>query len=218
MMTNVVAEAAAGARRPRGNQQRHGTWHDLQSINIHDHTRRLLRNNLTNEETKNSWAGLQWFQATRHLSRYEYAYRTRHDLDLRIGWTGLYNETQKDTHESSLPLQSTHSSDRWHKFAKHMDHHDYNHHRQLLNMSAWMSNAGHVDHYQSVPLSQGYGTHLANVWVGSPHPQRKTVIVDTGSHFTAFPCQGCNNCGAVYHTDPYFDPLKSGTLSCYRLL
>jgi len=29
----------------------------------------------------------------------------------------------------------------------------------------------------------------ATVWVGTP-PQRKSVIVDTGSHYTAFPCVG----------------------------
>jgi len=34
----------------------------------------------------------------------------------------------------------------------------------------------------------------ATVYVGTP-PQRKSVIVDTGSHYTAFPCAGCNNCG-----------------------
>jgi hypothetical protein len=39
------------------------------------------------------------------------------------------------------------------------------------------------------------------VWVGSPTPQRQTVIVDTGSHFTAFPCTGCDGCGESYHTD-----------------
>jgi len=35
---------------------------------------------------------------------------------------------------------------------------------------------GKFDNYQDVPLSQGYGTHFANVWVGAPTPQRKTVI------------------------------------------
>ena len=35
-----------------------------------------------------------------------------------------------------------------------------------------------------------------------------SVIVDTGSHHTAFPCRGCN-CGT--HMDPFFDPLLSNT-------
>ena len=42
------------------------------------------------------------------------------------------------------------------------------------------------------------------VWVGTP-PQRQTVIVDTGSSLTAFPCSGCDDCGAPkYHVDTYF--------------
>jgi len=59
------------------------------------------------------------------------------------------------------------------------------------------------------PLFMGIGTHYANVYVGTP-PQRVSVIVDTGSHHTAFPCSGCKSCG--HHTDPYFDPEKSKSL------
>ena len=58
------------------------------------------------------------------------------------------------------------------------------------------------------PLYQGYGTHYAFVWVGTP-PQRVSVIVDTGSHYTAFPCKECKNCG--HHTDEYFDHGRSST-------
>ena len=57
------------------------------------------------------------------------------------------------------------------------------------------------------PLYRGFGTHYAFVWVGSP-PQRVSVIVDTGSHWTAFPCTGCQ-CGR--HMDSYFDTSKSST-------
>lgn len=64
---------------------------------------------------------------------------------------------------------------------------------------------------QTVPLFQGYGTHYSTVWVGSPQAQRKTVIVDTGSHYTAFPCVGCDNCGEEHHTDKLFDPSLSQT-------
>jgi len=46
--------------------------------------------------------------------------------------------------------------------------------------------------------------------VGTPS-QRKSVIVDTGSHFTAFPCKGCEGCGEEHHTDKYFDPEASTT-------
>lgn len=78
------------------------------------------------------------------------------------------------------------------------------------NNRALASTDNNQDLYQLTPLFQGYGTHYATVWVGTP-PQRKSVIVDTGSHFTAFPCVGCKNCGEDHHTDSFFDPSKSST-------
>ncbi len=39
------------------------------------------------------------------------------------------------------------------------------------------------------PLYPGYGTHFSYVYVGTPG-QRQSVIIDTGSQFTAFPCTG----------------------------
>ena len=44
-------------------------------------------------------------------------------------------------------------------------------------------------------------------------PQRVSVILDTGSHHTAFPCLGCN-CGQ--HMDPFFDPEKSNTSKVFK--
>ena len=70
---------------------------------------------------------------------------------------------------------------------------------------------GRFNAYQAVPVSQGIGTHYVSVFVGTPEPQRSTVIVDTGSHFTAFPCKPCEGCGEEYHTDKYYDPEKSQT-------
>lgn len=72
-------------------------------------------------------------------------------------------------------------------------------------------------------LYQGFGTHYVDLWVGTPTPQRQTLIVDTGSGVTAFPCSGCEACGGDnYHTDSYFveadsktfKPLKCGD-ECY---
>ena len=60
----------------------------------------------------------------------------------------------------------------------------------------------------TAPLFEGIGTHYAHIYVGTP-PQRVSVIVDTGSHHTAFPCDGCRNCGK--HTDPYYKPKASST-------
>lgn len=48
-------------------------------------------------------------------------------------------------------------------------------------------------HDDDVPLFEGEGVHYVFIWVGTP-PQRVSVIVDTGSHYTAFPCVGCK-CG-----------------------
>jgi len=59
--------------------------------------------------------------------------------------------------------------------------------------------------FQSDSLYQGYGTHYVDLWVGTPVPQRQTVIVDTGSSITAFPCFGCKGCGEDYHTDKFYD-------------
>jgi hypothetical protein len=62
-------------------------------------------------------------------------------------------------------------------------------------------------------LYQGYGTHYIDLWCGSP-PQRQTVIVDTGSGITAFPCGDCKNCGVPdYHTDKLFVETDSSSFS-----
>lgn len=70
-----------------------------------------------------------------------------------------------------------------------------------------MSSAGSPE---LAPAFTGYGTHYVYLYVGTP-AQRQSVIIDTGSHFTAFPCTGCSNCGS--HTDPYYDLDKSNTES-----
>lgn len=52
--------------------------------------------------------------------------------------------------------------------------------------------ASHGIAYEGMaPLRTGYGTHFAFIYVGSPEPQRVSVILDTGSHWMAFPCTGC---------------------------
>lgn len=80
--------------------------------------------------------------------------------------------------------------------------------------------------FQTVRLFQGLGvrytkycvclltvdeqTHYADLWCGSPEPQRQTVIVDTGSSTTAFPCSHCKNCGKDYHVDePFLQELST---------
>ena len=58
--------------------------------------------------------------------------------------------------------------------------------------------------YGSIDL----GYYYVDIYVGTP-PARQTVIVDTGSLVTAFPCTGCDACGT--HIDKYFRPEKSST-------
>jgi len=69
--------------------------------------------------------------------------------------------------------------------------------------------------YEIGAIYQGYGTHYLDLWVGTP-PQRQTVIIDTGSSATAFPCSGCKDCGSqsnreAHHLDEEYDTRKSGT-------
>ncbi len=82
--------------------------------------------------------------------------------------------------------------------------------RSLQKTVTTKRKGGLFNSYQTSPLHQGYGTHYATIWVGTP-PQRKSVIIDTGSHFTAFPCKGCVGCGEEHHTDKYFDQDASST-------
>jgi len=60
-------------------------------------------------------------------------------------------------------------------------------------------------------LYQGIGTHYVDLWVGTPNPQRQTLIIDTGSDITAFPCEPCPDCGHTSHTDYEFMDKESLT-------
>mmetsp|Transcript_8130 Transcript_8130/g.22067 ORF Transcript_8130/g.22067 Transcript_8130/m.22067 type:complete len:555 (-) Transcript_8130:128-1792(-) len=55
----------------------------------------------------------------------------------------------------------------------------------------------------------GYAYYFVDLLVGSPRPQRASVIVDTGSAVCAFPCRGCAHCGR--HQDALFDVSRSVT-------
>ena len=76
---------------------------------------------------------------------------------------------------------------------------------------------------QVTDLYQGYGTHYVDLWIGSPEPQRQTVIVDTGSKLTAFPCTNCSSlgteCNVYHHFDSNFNESRSQTfqsVSCHK--
>lgn len=69
------------------------------------------------------------------------------------------------------------------------------------------------DSSEVAALYHGFGTHYVDLWCGTP-PQRQTVIVDTGSSVTAFPCKDCQDCGGgKFHTDPVFDETQSSSFS-----
>lgn len=52
------------------------------------------------------------------------------------------------------------------------------------------------------PLHAKSGTHHAYLYIGTP-PQRQTLIVDTGSRLTAFPCHPhCSDCG-MHASEPF---------------
>jgi hypothetical protein len=51
--------------------------------------------------------------------------------------------------------------------------------------------------------------YYADVFVGSPAPQRFSVITDTGSSIMSVPCKGCSTCGR--HQNPPYDPGASAS-------
>jgi hypothetical protein len=110
------------------------------------------------------------FHRYRHLSRYERHYRLQSGLDLQPDWDGIYDFFQDKqeflNNSATINAKTTTNLSR------------------ILRQGSSSHTGGRFDNYQAVSLSQGYGTHYANVWVGSPTPQRKTLIVDTGSHYT----------------------------------
>jgi hypothetical protein len=65
-----------------------------------------------------------------------------------------------------------------------------------------------TDH--SVPLFAVKDSHHVNVYIGSP-PQRRIVIVDTGSRLLVFPCKPCVQCGTNHVSKTYFDLEYSST-------
>jgi len=88
-------------------------------------------------------------------------------------------------------------------------------HLSARSLRSLQSESGQGEMTQKVPVFQGIGTHYTDAWVGSPTPQRQSVIVDTGSHYTAFPCTGCDSCGENYHTDKLFDVGASDSFHKY---
>jgi hypothetical protein len=62
-------------------------------------------------------------------------------------------------------------------------------------------------------LFEAPGTHYVDLKIGCGSPQHITLIVDTGSGVTAFPCSGCIDCD-LHHLGMLYDESNS---TCYRL-
>ena len=122
------------------------------------------------------------FVKYRHLSRFERQLRTELNWDLHPDWHGNYSDTPFYTQPltTMTTTNPTHRTNSTHPLVQPRLR------RHMLESLV----GGKFDNYQGVPLSQGYGTHYVHLWVGSPTPQRQSVIVDTGSHFTGFPIKG----------------------------
>ena len=150
---------------------------------------------------------LEDFHRFRHLSRYEREYRLKAGLDLQPHWDGIYDdfddnnadddgELENDVPGEDLDLTDSPDMARYERNVTNAQETstDYDiilrdderrNRRRLQRQSSSSTHfGGRFNNYQGVALSQGYGTHYANAWVGSPTPQRKTLIVDTGSHYT----------------------------------
>ena len=64
-------------------------------------------------------------------------------------------------------------------------------------------------------LDIGGGVVVVDLWVGNPIPQKQTLIIDSGSSMTSFPCEDCNDCGDYkdYHANGPFLQSKSVTFN-----
>ena len=122
--------------------------------------------------------------------------------------------TNTFTNNSSTDTNSSNSHDKILHFPIIPHHHVIarrQRERQLRTLNQKSNNNDNIEYTDTLEvggLYQGYGTHYVDLWVGSP-PQRQTVIVDTGSGITAFPCSNCKDCGNGYHVDTYFQEHES---------
>ncbi len=129
-------------------------------------------------------------------------------------------KNQQPRHLSSTPLRSLHS----HPNVKLIERDDKirrypRFQRQRLLQQQEQHDASDIapqeDPFEEEvdQLYQGYGTHYVDLWVGCPKAQRQTVIVDTGSSVTAFPCSQCESCGQGYHVDNVYNETQS---TCFQ--
>ena len=61
----------------------------------------------------------------------------------------------------------------------------------------------------------GEGTHFLNAYVGSP-AQKRVLAVSSGADFTAFPCEGCEQCGPIIGPYQQSDSVSFIAMPCGR--
>ncbi len=73
-------------------------------------------------------------------------------------------------------------------------------------------NGSNRRHLQEI---SGDGTHFIDAWVGTP-AQKRVLAVSSGADFTAFPCEGCTECGRII--EPYAQTRSDSftTMPCGR--
>ena len=131
----------------------------------------------------------------------------RRRRELRLEKIRLVQEEQKVTHADGNNSSSTNTTGAAAENSKVKKL------EEEISSAATSEEEGGEDDWPQVitPLFQGMGTHFVDLYIGTPIPQRQTLIVDTGSGIVAFPCKPCNDCGKSYHTDGAFDPDNSTT-------
>lgn len=142
---------------------------------------------------------LHEYHTHRHLSRYERQYRYESGMDLQLDWNGAYDSHFFALFEDEYIAEKEAINNTSNTSALQRNNNATATRRRTSKTFGGpkVTAGGQFNNYQAVPLSQGYGTHFSNLWIGTPTPQRKTVIVDTGSHYTAFPCTGTFACSSV---------------------
>lgn len=83
----------------------------------------------------------------------------------------------------------------------------------LTIVSANKTHVGDATHTALLYGGVEMGYYYVNIYIGTP-PVRQTVIVDTGSSTTTFPCNDCTDCGK--HIDNKFQRDESKTADVVR--
>lgn len=99
----------------------------------------------------------------------------------------LEHEMEEDVDETFARWARTYNT---HENNSNKDDDDY-------KIDIFNDNKHNNRHLQEI---SGDGTHFIDAWIGTP-AQKRVLAVSSGADFTAFPCQGCTECGPII--EPY---------------